>query len=251
MHPIIALWTYPRTISTAFERVMMERGDFRVFHEPFSYLYYVHENTASIGQEHIDPNHPKTYPAIKQMLLSTAEERPVFFKDMAAHCHTHLLGDASFMDRVDDTFLIRDPAKTIASFYAMNPDVTLAEIGCEQLLELFQAAELRAQRTPVVVNADDLEDNPEGIMAAYCREVNIAFMPEALTWKPDLPEEWKIWQKWHADAAGSTGIRKNVETFDITVESSEHLKTHYDHHLPFYQAMHQHRLAPVGQQMPF
>ena len=55
MNTIVALWTYPRTISTAFERVMMERGDFEVLHEPFSYLYYVHRTDATISQEFIDP----------------------------------------------------------------------------------------------------------------------------------------------------------------------------------------------------
>ena len=51
MNDIIALWTHPRSISTAFERVMIERGDFNVLHEPFSYLYYVHEGDASIDQQ--------------------------------------------------------------------------------------------------------------------------------------------------------------------------------------------------------
>ena len=36
----VALWAVPRSISTAFERVFVERGDFEVFHEPFSAYYY-------------------------------------------------------------------------------------------------------------------------------------------------------------------------------------------------------------------
>ncbi|KPJ76192.1 MAG: hypothetical protein AMJ54_12575 [Deltaproteobacteria bacterium SG8_13] len=244
-HPIVALWTYPRTISTAFERVMMERGDFEVFHEPFSYLYYVHENAASIAQEHIDPNHPTTYSAIKQMLLYAAEKRPVFFKDMAAHCAGPLLADPPFIARVTHTFLIRDPAKTIASYYAMNPNVTLSEIGCEQLQELFAAVERGQPQPPVVVDADDLEDSPAGIVEAYCRRLAIDFMPSSLQWQPQLPAKWKIWQKWHADAAGSTGIRKNVETFAVTPDNSAHLKSYYEHHLPFYRAMHRCRIGAV------
>jgi hypothetical protein len=53
MHPIIALWTHPRSISTAFERVMMERKDFKILHEPFSYLYYVHQDfrLRSVGRK--------------------------------------------------------------------------------------------------------------------------------------------------------------------------------------------------------
>lgn len=35
-----ALWAVPRSRSTVFERVFMERGDFEVLHEPFSIAYY-------------------------------------------------------------------------------------------------------------------------------------------------------------------------------------------------------------------
>ena len=34
--PVLALWSAPRCRSTAFERMMMERGDRVVVHEPFS-----------------------------------------------------------------------------------------------------------------------------------------------------------------------------------------------------------------------
>lgn len=244
MHPIIALWTYPRTISTAFERVMMERGDLSVLHEPFSYLYYVHEADASILQEYVDETHPDTYPAIKEMILSAAGKGPVFFKDMAAHCFDPLIGDAAFIARMDNTFLIRDPAKTIASFYAMNPDVTHAEIGCEQLFRLFERVMQITRSIPVVIDADDLEDNPSGIVSAYCRHLNIPFMPESLHWQPGSDQKWKIWENWHRDAAQSTGIVKNMETFETTIENSAHLRSYYDHHLPFYRQMHRHRIDP-------
>jgi len=42
MHPIYALWSHPRSMSTAMERVMRERGDLDCAHEPFMYDYYVH-----------------------------------------------------------------------------------------------------------------------------------------------------------------------------------------------------------------
>jgi len=243
MHPIIALWTYPRTISTAFERIMLGRGDFDVYHEPFSYLYYIHENRGSITQEYADPAHPRSYAAIKQMLLAAADNKRVFFKDMAAHCSSRLLADEPFIRRLNNTFLIRNPAKTIPSHYAMNPDVTLSEIGCEQLLELFETVRSKMSQPPVVVDADDLEDNPSGILAAYCRRLNIEFLPTALNWKPGLPAGWKMWHKWHQDAASSTGVRKTRAAYDITIENSELLKQYYEHHLPFYRAMHRHRIT--------
>ncbi|MCO5125978.1 MAG: hypothetical protein M9957_01250 [Rhodobacteraceae bacterium] len=38
-HPIIAMWSHPRSMSTAIERIMRERGDLDCLHEPFMYDY--------------------------------------------------------------------------------------------------------------------------------------------------------------------------------------------------------------------
>ena len=43
----------------------------------------------------------------------------------------------------------------------------------------------------------------------------------------------------------STGIVKNMETFEVTVENSDHLKSYYDDQLPYYQAMYESRVKPV------
>ena len=42
MNQILAFWVHPRSISTGFERIFIERKDFKVLHEPFSPLYYVY-----------------------------------------------------------------------------------------------------------------------------------------------------------------------------------------------------------------
>ena len=43
----IALWAAPRSISTAFERIFVEREDFEVYHEPFAASYYFSEQRRS------------------------------------------------------------------------------------------------------------------------------------------------------------------------------------------------------------
>jgi sulfotransferase family protein len=42
----VALWAVPRSMSTAFERVFVERDDFEGIHEPFS-ASYVPEDTST------------------------------------------------------------------------------------------------------------------------------------------------------------------------------------------------------------
>ena len=40
MNPIIFLCAHPRSMSTAIERIMRERGDLDCLHEPFLHYYY-------------------------------------------------------------------------------------------------------------------------------------------------------------------------------------------------------------------
>jgi len=242
MNKVIALWTHPRSVSTAFERVMIERKDMEILHEPFSYLYYVKGDDATIEQQFIDPNHPTNYPGICNHIIGAAENRSVFYKDMCAHCYEHLVADESFLNRVTHTFLIRDPAKAIASYYAMNQDVTLEEIGLAQLFKVYEAVKKMGLPT-VVVDADDLEDAPEDTIKAYCEALGIEFIPESLMWEAGHQDKWDIWKDWHKDAAVSTGIVKNMEQFEVTIENSDHLRSYYDDQLPYYQAMYASRVS--------
>ncbi len=52
MHLSVALWGHPRSLSTALERSFMERGDFKVFHESFAYVYFMNERQIPILADH-------------------------------------------------------------------------------------------------------------------------------------------------------------------------------------------------------
>ena len=83
MNKIIALWSHPRSMSTAMERVMRERGDLWCAHEPFMYDYYVNRQVARMPHFDVQPDHPVTYEAIRDMLLAEAEKGPVFLPIVA------------------------------------------------------------------------------------------------------------------------------------------------------------------------
>jgi hypothetical protein len=162
---------------------------------------------------------------------------------MCAHGFDRLVSDDTFLKQLTNTFLIRDPAKAIASYYAMNRDVTVEEIGLKQLCAIYEKTKALGS-APIVVDADDLEDNPEGTVRAYCEALGIAFIPESMTWDSGEKNEWEIWKDWHKDAARSTGIQKNMEVFETTVENSDHLRRFYEDQLPFYEIMYADRIQP-------
>jgi hypothetical protein len=107
-HRITFLWTVPRSVSTSFERMMMERGDHVVFDEPFSRSYYFGPDRRSARYTESLPD--SSAEQILSQIEDAARERPVFVKDMAYQAAT-LLG-TDLLKRFDNCFLVRDPAAT-------------------------------------------------------------------------------------------------------------------------------------------
>ncbi|MFD1048968.1 sulfotransferase family protein, partial [Kibdelosporangium lantanae] len=145
---LLSLWSVPRSRSTAFFRVMGERGDFQVVHEPFSYL-------AEFGKCEIDGRTVTSQPALIDALRRLGRNRPVFFKDTTDEHYGGVLADDRFLTRdAVHTFLIRHPARTIASYHALNPRVRRHQIGFESLWEIYEAVLAATGRKPVVLDGD-------------------------------------------------------------------------------------------------
>ena len=247
VHRLVFLWCHPRSLSSALERAMLERGDMATLHEPFLYLYYVHDARKRLPHLDVDPRRPASYEDIRSMVLETARTRPVFVKDMCYYVVDALHDDVDFIRRMTSTFLIRDPARSIPSYYRLDPGVTLEEIGYEAQYRCFERIAEITGRTPVVIDAADLAENPAGTLRAYCRALDMPFMPEALQWNAELPDAWRDVGGWHADLADSTAIATPRSLRGPGLDAAPHLRDYYEHHLPFYRGMRTHRLAPAPQ----
>jgi Sulfotransferase domain len=198
----LALWTTPRSVSTAFERMVIERGDFEVRHEPFSMHYYFGLSRRS--DRYAEVRADATPARIRAEIDEANRHRRVFLKDMASHVRGLLTPD--FLAAFEHTVLIRDPAWALPSLEAHWPDFTEEEAGYGALDELVDAATARGS-TPVVIDSDDLRANPAGTVAAYCDAVGIPFVAAALDWAPGMPGSWEVWEDWHREAAASEGFQ--------------------------------------------
>lgn len=242
MHPIVALWAHPRSLSTALERVFIERGDFEVFHEPFSVVYYLHERRAAPALAEADAAETADYPTVREQILRAAERGPVCFKDMAYHGADHLTRDDPFLDRLTHLFLIREPRQTLASHYAKNPQLTCEEVGYEQQARLFDHLCARGGETPLVIAAEDLQRVPKEVIAAVERRLGLAARPDTVRWQPGFQPQWSVWKSWHQEVAESGGIRSGQTKYAQTVDNHPRLAELLAHHQPFYEALHAQRL---------
>jgi hypothetical protein len=91
-----------------------------------------------------------------------------------------------------------------------------------------------------VVDARDFSENPEAVIRAYCKRLDIPFRSDALSWEKREVPEWEMWDGWHDRAQNSTGIRPQKPK--EAVELPEHLAPVYDYCRPFYEELSQERL---------
>lgn len=136
--------------------------------------------------------------------LLTPRDRPVFVKDMAYHATAFM--NTEFVERFVNTFLIPHPRASLASLHARHSSFTLEEAGYEQLARLYDLASARTGTALPVVDADDLLDDPDGVMRAYCAAVGVDFEPDALSWRPREVPECARWKGWHDTAQRSHGL---------------------------------------------
>jgi hypothetical protein len=234
---ILVLWSAPRCRSTAFFLMMAGRGDFRVVHEPFSYL-------AEFGTSTVDGLAANTEQELLAALRGLAGRGPVFVKDTTDERYPGVLADRPFLAAdATHTFLIRHPRDTIASYQALNPDVALHQIGFEAQHEIYQAAHEATGEWPVVIDADDLVARPEEMVKAYCAEIGIAYLPEALNWAPGPRREWRPSERWHAEARDSSTFTRQRKDYRVNVAAHSVLGGYLRHHLPFYEALYARRLT--------
>src|SRR5215211_1818271 len=201
----IALWAVPRSLSTAFERVFVERDDLEVLHEPFSASYYYGEDRLSDRYSDVEPEAQYNYENVLRGVLEPRGKR-VFLKDMAYHARG-LMG-SRFASNFVNTFIIRDPKYVLSSLYKMWPDFTFEETGYEQIYNLFRYATEVNREDVVVVDAMSFSENPAGILDAYCEHLGVPFDRNSLSWEAREVEEWEMWDGWHDQAQRSTGIKR-------------------------------------------
>jgi len=252
MNPIFMLWATPRSTSTAFEWMMRMRGDLACFHEPFGVAWYRGPEARTPRRAPADKRKPEaTFASVWKSILDAAEKVPVFSKDMPHHCD-HML-DEAFVGRINHSFLIRDPAKVLASLHRSYRKAGMAEgfepreISFEAQRLLFERLAERDGKTPVVIDSDDLLEDPPRMVRAYCDAIGIPYIGAALSWEPGARDE-VLWydgndEIWHASLRDSDGLkaqpRKTVEVSDLPVE----LRTHYAVFHEHYRTLHAHRIG--------
>ena len=251
----VFLWTTPRSVSTAFERSMREVKNSKVFHEPFTTSYYF--GTDRISTRYLDrpATEEVSYENMCKLLTHDyADYNLVFSKDMAYSLEQNyeIVFDKRFAD-FEHTFMIRNPKKTVKSLYFLSVDKELTgweafdpvEAGFKQMYELYETTRSRSGKVPVIVDADDLLDDPESIMRAYFNAIGCHFDKSMLSWSPvPIPSPWGGWNENVDKSSGFIGRCKERRD-PVHVALPEEVEVCIEECLVYYKALYEKRLLPT------
>ena len=233
----IAMWSGPRTISTALMRSFENRADTVVVDEPLYSFYLTHSGVVHPGQDEIVASMPSGWAEVLDGLSHAPlpDGKTVYYQKHMTH---HLLPelDREALRPLRHAFLIRDPRQLLASYARVRSEPVLADLGLEQQLEIF-----RLVGGPVVDAADILR-LPAVMLEALCDALGVPFDPAMLSWPAGPRPTDGVWAPhWYDGVWKSTGFGPYREPADDLPAALEPLARQCR---PFYDEMYDRRLVP-------
>lgn len=203
----LCMWSGPRNISTAMMRSFENRPDCAVSDEPFYAAYLAETGLDHPMRSEILTSQPTDWRVVATALAGPAPGgAAVWYQKHMTH---HML-DGFGLDWADgavNAFLIRDPARVLASYVVKRGEVTLADIGVERQRELFEREADRLGAPPPVVEGRDVLSDPAGTLGRLCAALGIAFDAAMLAWPAGPRASDGVWAPaWYDAVERSTGF---------------------------------------------
>jgi Sulfotransferase domain len=232
----IAMWSGPRTVSTALMRSWENRPDTVVSDEPLYAFYLSQTNLAHPARDLVIASQPTDWRVVLTR-LATAPLPPGVTISYAKHMTHHLLPevDRSALAPFRHAHLIRDPRELLASYAKVRAEPSLDDLGLRRQAEIFEAF-----GGPVVDSRDLLAD-PEGTLRALCRALDVPFSRQMLSWPAGPRDSDGVWAPyWYDSVRASTSFTARRPSAEALPARLEPLA---DRCLPYYQRLHRYRIA--------
>jgi len=209
-----------------------QRSDTIVIDEPLYAHYLLNSNAGHPGKDEIINNMISDgAKVVNEIILGNYSENVIFMKQMTHHL-VNL--DESFLNKVINIFLIRDPKQLISSLAQVIKTVTITDTGIKKQYELYKKL-ISLNLKPVVIDSNDILKNPEAALTKLCSEIEIPFDIKMLSWKAGTKKEDGIWAKyWYENVHKSTGFVKQETS---SRELPENLKLLYEECLIYFKLM--------------
>ncbi|XP_071940935.1 uncharacterized protein [Antedon mediterranea] len=286
----VILWCIPRTVSTAFEKCMSQLDDVQIINEPYQSAFtigperfpppdgfeketdiFIEKSNAIVsGYDGGWEPDVATYKFIKENILEAEypDKNVVFVKDMsyAITWKLHMLPKG-----YRHAFLIRNTIKAFSSWKKVTIKIEKSlstkllltndnfivpkKYGFGESLELYEhLVKTGIEPDPVMIDSDDLLENPELILREFCKRTGILYNDKLLNWDAGegVTHKWKAANTfikgnelmgYYDDAFASERFQKPEPPAD-RAELPEDVNTCIDATLPYYEQLYALRLCP-------
>ena len=232
----IAMWSGPRTVSTALMRAWENRADTVVDDEPLYAFYLDRTGLDHPGRDEVIASQPTDWRVVLARLTGAPLPAGAAI-GYAKHMTHHLLPevDRSALAALRHAHLIRDPRELLASYARVRTEPTLADLGLAQQAEIFEAF------GGPVVDSRDLLTAPEGTLRALCQALSVPFEPAMLAWPAGPRDSDGVWAPWwYAGVLSSTGFAPYRPPAGPLPARLEPLA---EQCLPYFARLHPYRIA--------
>jgi hypothetical protein len=202
----IAMWSGPRNLSTAMMYSFGARADFAVSDEPFYAAWLTESGAGHPMRDAIiaaqDANADKVAATCTGPVPGG---RPHWYqKHMSHHMRPGFMPD--WPDDTRHVFLIRHPARVVASYAAKSENPTVQGLGFEDQFRLFRAFAENGP-VPLVIDSEMIRADPETALEGLCAALGVGFDPAMLHWPVGGHASDGVWAAhWYGAVHRSTGF---------------------------------------------
>lgn len=232
------MWSGPRNLSTVMMYAFAARGDCAVVDEPFYAAYLAHTGLPHPMHEAILTAQPTDPEVVAAGLLAPVDQAVHYAKHMTHHLLPGF--PLGWMDACSHVFLIRHPARVVASYALKREAPAFDDLGYRQQAALFDRVVERTGAFPLVIDSGDVRTDPAGVLAFLCNALGIPFTRAMLNWPPGPKPFDGVWAAhWYGVAHRSTGF--DAEEGPLPALSGAYARL-AEAALPFYDRLAAYRL---------
>jgi hypothetical protein len=203
------MWSGPRNLSTAMMRSFGNRADTHVSDEPYYGAFLTESGAPPPMAAEVISGMDCDWASVARALAGPVPGgRPIWYQKHMWHHMTGPIGHAEF-GAADFThaFLIRDPARMIASYLRKREAAAFEDFGLERQADFFAREADRLGEAPPVVDASDVLADPRATLGALCARLGIAWDEAMLRWPPGRRATDGPWAPhWYQAVEASTGF---------------------------------------------
>ncbi|WP_102106606.1 sulfotransferase family protein [Oceaniglobus roseus] len=202
----IAMWSGPRNLSTAMMYAFGARPDFAVVDEPFYAAYLARTGIRHPMRDEVIASQDTDSAKVIAMLTGPIPGgKPHFYQKHMPHQMPDGF-DYGWAREMRHVFLLRHPARVVASYAQKAENPTPEDLGFPQQEALFdRLAGMGA--TPLVIDSETIRADPAPALKALCAALGLPWDPAMLHWPAGGHPADGVWAAhWYGAIHRSTGF---------------------------------------------